>query len=75
MTLRELESKLIVASVPKDAYCLTGGLPNEAYAIERVGDSWQVYYSERGSRSGLRSFVSEGEACEYLLNLLVKRPK
>jgi hypothetical protein len=74
MTLQELEHKLVAVAVPKDAYCLSGGVPNETYCIERTADSWNVYYSERGSRSELRRFSSEDDACKYLYALLTKRP-
>ena len=30
-------------------------------------DKWQVYYSERGNKSGLKIFETETEACEYFL--------
>jgi hypothetical protein len=68
MTLQELEVRLVNLNVPKDAYCLTGGLPNEAYTIEKVNDKWQVYYSERGNRETLRIFDSEQEACDYFIS-------
>jgi hypothetical protein len=66
MTLAELETKLANSGVPKEAYCPTGGLPNEAYCIEESDGKWHVYYSERGSRRGLKSFDAEQEACEEL---------
>lgn len=30
-------------------------------------EAWQVYYSERGRKTGLRKFDTEKEACEYFL--------
>jgi len=72
MRLTELEFTMATLPVPKDAYSLVGGLPNEAYCIERIDSSWRVYYSERGNRSSLRSFDSEEEACEYFYNWLKK---
>ena len=65
MNLAGLEEKLAALNLPKDAYCLTGGLPNEAYCIERHDNAWRVYYSERGTRSALKLFESEEEACQY----------
>ncbi len=72
MTLAELESSLAISNVPKDAYCLTGGLPNEAYCIVEANGKWQVYYSERGSRSGLKDFDTEPDACNYFLDTLMR---
>ena len=40
---------------------MTGGLPNEKLCIVKE-DKWQVYYSERGNKSGLKIFETETEA-------------
>ena len=65
MKLLELRSRLLSSGVPEDAFGLAGGLPNEAYCIERLSDGkWRTYYSERGRRSGEKFFDSEDEACE-----------
>jgi hypothetical protein len=70
MNLAELERRLASSGVPQDAYCLSGGLPNEAYCIEKSSGKWQVYYSERGSQTGLKSFDTEDEAWAWLLESL-----
>jgi len=73
MNLGELERKLSDANVPPDAYCLTGGLPNEALCIEQRKDgTWRTYYSERGGRSNPRVFNTEGEACEFFLKEILR---
>ena len=67
MTVVELERKLNQMGIPSDLYSvMTGGLPNEQLCIAK-DESWQVYYSERGHKSGLREFETETEACEYFL--------
>lgn len=43
---------------------MIGGLPNEKLCIVRQ-ETWQVYYSERGHKVGLKEFQSEAEDCEY----------
>lgn len=53
--------------VPSGLYSLAGGLPNEAFAIERVGEVWRVYYSERGHRNVIGEFVAEADACAVLV--------
>ena len=45
---------------------MVGGLPNEKLCIAKE-DKWQVYYSEHGSKSGLKLFETESEACEFFL--------
>lgn len=72
MELKELKDKLAIYSVPENSYCLTGGLPNEAYCIKHEVDSWQVYYSERGRRSELQTFRNEQAACEYFLAWVIR---
>lgn len=73
MKLAELKTRLVHSNVPVDSYGLAGGLPNEAYCIERMSDGkWSTYYSERGQRSNLRIFETEAEACEGLYADVVK---
>ena len=65
MTIIELEHELVQLGIASDLYSImTSGLPNEKLCIVK-DDKWQVYYSERGKKSGLKIF--ETEACEYFL--------
>ena len=67
MTIIELEHELVQLGIASDLYSImTGGLPNEKLCIVK-DDKWQVYYSERGEKSGLKIFETETEACEYFL--------
>lgn len=75
MNKNELKQKLISSNIPKDTYSLEGGLPNEAYCINQNEDKWEVYYSERGQKSGLKIFDSEEEACEYFYQALIEMLK
>lgn len=50
-------------------FTLEGGLPNELYCLGENGNIWEVYYSERGTKSNLQTFQTEEEACKYLLLL------
>lgn len=64
MTLADLKQLLESEGRPSDSYCLTGGLPDEAYCIEKpTCGRWRTYYSERGLRTGCREFETEGQAC------------
>jgi hypothetical protein len=54
------------------AYSLAGGHPSECYVLDHRGHEWVVYYSERGLKSGLRSFESEDLACRHLADLVWK---
>lgn len=70
MKKSELRKKLKKENIPKCYYSLDGGLPNEAYCLSKVKNGWEVYYSERGLKSGLKIFASETEACNYIYNLI-----
>lgn len=72
MNKRELEKKLIEENIPKDSYCLNGGYLNEAYCLEENYGRWEVYYSERGRKTNVKSFLCEEEACKYLHNELIQ---
>lgn len=75
--LRELLDR---ESVDRRAYVLDGpaGLRvedrEERYFLEKTPSGWLVFYWERGLRRGEESFGSEGEACRYLLDLLLRDP-
>ncbi|HOP11758.1 MAG TPA: hypothetical protein PK629_09745 [Oscillospiraceae bacterium] len=67
MTTKDLKTELIKLAIPDNSYSLKGGLPNEMYCISELDGKWLVYYSERGIKSALKIFNSEGEACNYFL--------
>jgi hypothetical protein len=68
----ELQLLLINENVPKELYSLNGGLPNEAFCLNNEDNIWEVYYSERGKKSQLKKFKSEGEACDYLYRTILE---
>jgi len=75
MTKTELRTKLDRAGVYAHSYWLDGGFPNERYVLSQEPNGrWEVYYSERGQKTGLQLFDSESAACEYFLDHLLKDP-
>lgn len=73
MNKAELKSKLEQANVYPQAYSLDGGLPSERYVLSyEESGRWDVYYSERGQKTGLRSFDSESAACKFFLDYVLK---
>lgn len=72
MKKQELQQQLLMSGVPEDMYSLNGRLPNEAYCLDKRNNIWEVYYSERGIKSGLRQFKSEEKACDYFYELIIK---
>lgn len=74
MNLQQLKDHLNSAKVHPDAVGIGVGLPyeTEKYCIVKEGKYWEVYYSERGNKSGLKRFSLEEDACKHLLELLDK---
>lgn len=68
MNREELKKTLIEENAPAHEYSLDGGLPNEACCLSQNGSQWEVYYSERGRKTGLKVFDNEEAACDYFYN-------
>jgi len=71
----ELQRKLDSEGIRSDAYSLNGGFPNEAFCLAKENGKWEIYYSERGNKSGLKIFDKEEEACQYFYDCLIKSLK
>ncbi len=65
MTKNDFRKELVKKNIPADFYSLDGGLPNEAHCLNQIVNGWEVYYSERGQKTGLKIFKTEVEACDY----------
>ncbi len=75
MNRHELIRILEMEGFSKDTYDLSGNMnPDEKYCLNQEGQSWVVYYSERGKQRNKKSFNSEGLACEYFLSLMRHDP-
>ncbi len=74
MDTSALRRLLDAEGIDPDAYSLDGGMPDEAYVLERRPDCWLVFYSERGLRTAETRFESESGACAHLLELLLRDP-
>ncbi len=70
MNKNELKTILLKNNVPIDCYCLKGGFPNETLVLKKKLFTWEVYYSERGKKTGLTRFKKEEDACLYFFKLL-----
>ena len=71
MQVLELKDKL--QTMGSSSYSINSvEYPNEAYSIFWNGSEWEVYYSERGQKRGLKMFVNEADACEYFVKLITR---
>ena len=73
MKKEELQNFLREKKVPDYYYNLDNvGEIDQRVCLEFDGESWMVYYSERGKMFDLVKYHSEDEACSDILNRLVK---
>jgi len=70
----ELLERLDNLSVPRSAYCLEGGLTSETFCVgyDNENMKWEFYYSERGNKNSLMTFITPEEAYNYLYLVLKK---
>jgi hypothetical protein len=75
MTRDEFWYEVRRAGVDERAFSLDGGLPAEQYVMtDEGGGRWAICYSERGGRTSLKVFDSEGDALRHLLYTLLSDP-
>jgi hypothetical protein len=74
MNRRELEAAAAREGIRRSTFWLEGGLPPERYVLSGGPDGWEVYYSERGERTGVERFDTEDEACDHLFVQLFRDP-
>lgn len=72
MKYKELKKKLIDENVGQYFYSFDEEYPNEAFCLIKQNEKWQVYYSEKGNKTGLKEFISEEEACDYFYDELIR---
>jgi hypothetical protein len=72
MKYRELKQRLIDENIPQYSYSVDTEYPNEAFCLIQKNGKWQVYYSERGHKTGLKEFFIEDEACDYFYDELIR---
>lgn len=75
MNLMQLELELKKTNIPKYSYSLKGGLPNEVFCISNETRKWEIYYSERGNKTSLKTFEFEQEACDYFFTWIKRNFK
>jgi hypothetical protein len=71
MTKETMAHYLECLGVRPDAYDLDSEFPNEALILNWNGQKWELYYSEKGLKTGLKMFSDEDSACRHLLSLLI----
>ena len=65
MNIVELKERLKNEKVNTELYCFDVEFPNEALCLIKNHEKWEVYYSEKGIKTGIVIFNNEESACEY----------
>lgn len=70
MNVSDLRLELDAAGVNPREYAINGDdFPGDQFVVGRDSDGgWEVFYTERGSRSERINFQSESAACEHFLD-------
>ncbi len=76
MKIAELRKALVDHGVRPYAVSIDGhDEADDQYRLVKEGKyciTWVTYYSERGNKVGLREFASEDEACDFILDRVLK---
>ncbi len=75
MNTEELAKRLDEEGFNSDFYCIGPGWQRlgNGFALDKVGDSFEWFYVERGQRGQAeRVFASEEEACQFVYEALSK---
>ena len=78
MTFLELKAALDEAGVSPRFYSFTSDGAGEVHRIQLIcgpsGDTWEVYYAERGQKTSRAVFSSQDLACKELLRRILADP-
>ena len=71
MKVAELSKELQKLDIDELSYSIGYTSDSEKYVIDSIPNGkWVTYYSEKGLRTGERTFDSEEEACNYFIQTL-----
>lgn len=70
MTKENLNKRLQKLGIPSSYFSLDGGLEEGAFVLHDNRQNFEIFLFERGNRFELKTFRTEGEACEYLYERL-----
>ena len=75
MNINELYNELERLGISHDLYSIMPiGMPNEKLCLVCEGE-WKIFYSERGSKTGEKSYSTEEEACDAFLEKMKRFSK
>jgi hypothetical protein len=72
MNKHELEEILVEKGIPKVSFSVDGVKDGERICLINKDTSYIVAYNSRGIIDELRKFDNENDACEFMLNRILK---
>lgn len=70
MNISDIAHEMAILSIPSNAFSIGDPTQDESLCIREKNGRWEVFYYERGIKTGLRVFKEEHEACENFLFII-----
>ena len=70
MNISDIAHEMAILSIPSNAFSIGDPTQDESLCIREKNGCWEVFYHERGIKTGLRVFKEEHEACEDFLFII-----
>lgn len=64
INISDAAQEMSILNIPSNAFSIGDPSQDESLCIRERNGHWEVFYYERGIRTGLRTFREEHEACE-----------
>lgn len=70
MNISDIRHEMAILNIPSNAFSIGDPTQGESLCIGEKNGCWEVFYYERGIKTGLRVFKEEHEACEKFLFII-----
>ena len=70
MNISDIAHEMAILSIPPNAFSIGDPTQDESLCIREKNGCWEVFYYERGIKTGLRVFKEEHEACCNFLSTI-----
>ncbi|PIF09603.1 hypothetical protein [Janthinobacterium sp. 13] len=68
MNISDAAQEMSILNIPSNAFSIGDPSQDESFCIRERNGDWEVFYYERGVKTGLRIFREKHEACENFLS-------
>ena len=70
MNISDIGHEMAILNIPSNAFSIGDPTQGESLCIGEKNGCWEVFYYERGIKTGPRVFKEEHEACENFLFII-----